>query len=93
MVISILNEQENILIHGLDDAIKSEKLCLLAIKNSYTNVRFIPKEMKTEHFYKKALAIHGGVWCHLPESIKNIDLALLALNHPLTHKFYLPLTA
>lgn len=81
MVISILNEKENILIDCIDDAIKSEKLCLLAIKNSYTNVRFIPKEMKTENFYKKALAIHGGVWCHLPESIKNIDLALLALKN------------
>ncbi|MFO1374942.1 MAG: hypothetical protein U1E99_10250 [Agitococcus sp.] len=81
MVISILNEQENILLHGLDDSIKSERLCLLAIKNSYTNVRFIPEEMKTESFYKKALAIHGGVWCHLPENIKNINLALLALKN------------
>lgn len=81
MVISILNEKENILIDCIDDAIKSERLCLLAIKNGYTNVRFIPEEMKTESFYKKALAIHGGVWCHLPENIKNINLALLALKN------------
>lgn len=89
----INNQTEEIVVglfnkHGCDfslslvnEQLKSEKICLLAVDKHFSNARFIPKNIKTQEFYQKALSVNGMVWRHIPKYIRNINLALLAIQN------------
>jgi len=66
---------------GVLDDMKTEEICLEAVKDDGWNIKFIPEHMRTEKICLIAIRRDINTYRYIPENIINMNLYLNSLQN------------